>query len=310
MVCGSLLRLSHIPSSESSITDQPWSSALPSTIQRNPGGAVNHVKRPYCDTSLCSGGFSVCTDLGRGYLSGLSPAISYTLSASVGLHLREFHCICTGTLQHSTYASTNISRVGNGHCVCSISKPLGVHTSSQLVEWLRLPRFVAVKEEKKILHLTIWPNIISIKGLDKIWKFTSGSLCISKGYVSMWISGNQRLSLYHMAHVAQGAWTLNKSIDHDMEVCSPGWSFFVSSNPQLMKFCVGKCTAVSACPFVTTKEMSGPRLPYKELPMLLRLAPGILYEISLSSAEQETMLCKVLPNCTNIIPWGCYERDK
>jgi hypothetical protein len=132
--------------------------------------------------------------------------------------------------------------------------------------------------------------------------------------VSMWISGNQRLSLYHMAHVAQGAWTLNKSIDHDTGVCSPGWSFFVSSNPQLMKFCVGKCTAVSAfqpvlqgpsprcrvegtdsstCPFVTTKEMSGSRLPYKELPMLLRLAPGILCEISWASVEHEIMLCKV-----------------
>jgi hypothetical protein len=109
----------------------------------------------------------------------------------------------------------------------------------------------------------------------------------------MWIVGNQRLSLYHMAHVAQGAWTLNKSIDHDMGVCSPGWSFFVSSNPQLMKFCVGKCTAVSACPFVTTKEMSGSRLPYKELPMLLRLAPGILCEISWASVEHEIMLCKV-----------------
>jgi hypothetical protein len=140
-----------------------------------------------------------------------------------------------------------------------------------------------------------------MKGLDKIWNFTSGSLSISKGYVSMWIVGNQRWSLYHMAHVAQGAWTLNKSIDDDMGLCSPGWSFFVPSNPQLTKFCVGKCTAVSAfqpmlqgwsprcrvegtdsssCPFVTTEEMSGWRLPYKELPLLLRLAPGILCEIS------------------------------
>jgi hypothetical protein len=71
------------------------------------------------------------------------------------------------------------------------------------------------------------------------------------------------------------------------------------------KFSVGKCTAVSAfqpvlqgrrprcrvegtdsstCPFVTTEEMSGWRLPYKELPMLLLLAPGILCEISCSNA--------------------------
>jgi hypothetical protein len=172
---------------------------------------------------------------------------------------------------------------------------------------------------------------MSIKGRDKIRKFTSGSLCISKGYVSMWILGNQRLSLYHMAHVAQGAWTLNKSIDHDMGVCSPGWPFFVPSNPQLTEFCVGKCTVVSAfqpmlqgqsprcrvdctdsstSPFVTTEEMSRWRLPYKELPILLWLAPGILCEISCSTLEQEIMLCKVPPNCTNIIPWGCYEMDK
>jgi hypothetical protein len=106
------------------------------------------------------------------------------------------------------------------------------------VEWLCLPRFVAVKEENKFFTLQYELTSIASRDLTKSENFTSGSLCISKGYVSMWILGNQRPSLYHMAHVAQGAWTLNKIFDHDMGVCSPDWPFFFPSNPQLTKFCV------------------------------------------------------------------------
>lgn len=102
---------------------------------------------------------------------------------------------------------------------------------------------------------------MSIKRLDKIRKFTSGSLCISKGYVSMWILGNQRLSLYHMAHVAQGAWTLNKSIDHDMGVYSPGWPFFCPFKSSAHKILCREmhcCQCLPTCaPRVEPKVQSG-----------------------------------------------------